>query len=66
MEDARDLWGHDGWGRRGTEMELDLSPFHDVRAIGVEGAGHWVHHDQFEVFMDHIESFLSDEREDSP
>lgn len=71
MEDARDLWnqiqspiliiwGRDGWGRQGTDFELDLSPFHDVRAVGVEGAGHWVHHDQFELFMGHVEGFLGE------
>lgn len=68
MEDARDLWnqircpilivwGEESWGRRG--IELDLSAFHDYRAVRVTDAGHWVHHDQFEVFMQHVNEFLA-------
>jgi pimeloyl-ACP methyl ester carboxylesterase len=68
MEDARDLWnqircpilvlyGEESWGRR-FPGGLDLSPFHDVRVIRVERAGHWVHHDQFEAMMEHINRFL--------
>lgn len=69
MEDARDLWNQirapiliiwseEGWGRR-DDFELDLSPFHDVRAVRVDGAGHWVHHDQFDRFMELVTSFLA-------
>ncbi|HYB98367.1 MAG TPA: alpha/beta hydrolase [Candidatus Limnocylindrales bacterium] len=32
--------------------------FHDYTYAEVEKAGHWVHHDRFEVFMGHLESFL--------
>lgn len=66
--DARDLWnqircpifiiyGADGWGRR-DDFELDLSPFHDVRAEEVQDAGHWVHHDQFDIFIALVQDFL--------
>ncbi len=69
MEDARDLWnqircpiliiwGAESWGTRFHHM--DLSPFHDYRTEKVEGAGHWVHHDQFEVFMGHVDAFLAE------
>jgi pimeloyl-ACP methyl ester carboxylesterase len=69
MEDARDLWnqirspmlivwGSEGWGARGGKP--DLSAFHDYRAVEVAGAGHWVHHDQFEVFMRHVNEFLGE------
>lgn len=69
MEDARDLWnqirspmliiwGTESWGARmGTP---DLSAFHDYRFVEVENAGHWVHHDQFETFMGHVNAFLSE------
>lgn len=68
MEDARDLWnqvrcpililyGDESWGRRFPDG-LDLSPFHDYRVERIEDAGHWVHHDQFEVTMAHINAFL--------
>lgn len=67
MEDARDLWnqitcpililwGKESWGSRSGRM--DLSAFHDCRSVEVEGAGHWVHHDQFETFMGHVNAFL--------
>jgi pimeloyl-ACP methyl ester carboxylesterase len=67
--DARDLWnqircpiliiyGEDGWGKR-DDFELDLSPFHDVRAEKVVDAGHWVHHDQFDTFIRLVQDFLS-------
>ncbi len=70
MEDARDLWnqircpllilwGEESWGRRFTEG-LDLSAFHDYRAIKIEKAGHWVHHDQFDTFMKHVNEFLAE------
>ncbi len=66
--DARDLWnqircpililyGDEGWGKR-ENFRLDLSPFHDVRAEEVAGAGHWVHHDQFDTFIRIVQDFL--------
>ncbi len=68
MEDARDLWnqircpmliiwGKESWGnRQGT---VDMSSFHDYRSVEVADAGHWVHHDQFDVFMKHVNDFLN-------
>ena len=38
--------------------------FADYTYAEIDGAGHWVHHDQFEVFMNHVESFLEIERRD--
>jgi len=32
--------------------------FRDYRYVEVAKAGHWVHHDQFEVFIDHLQDFL--------
>jgi pimeloyl-ACP methyl ester carboxylesterase len=70
MEDARDLWnqircpmliiwGRESWGTR-PGGPPDLSAFHDYRAVEIERAGHWVHHDQFETFMEHVNAFLAD------
>jgi pimeloyl-ACP methyl ester carboxylesterase len=67
MEDARDLWnqvrcpmliiwGKESWGNRAGTM--DFSAFHDYGSVEVAGAGHWVHHDEFEVFMRHVNEFL--------
>ena len=69
MEDARDLWnqircpmlviwGRESWGNRNGVV--DLSAFHDVQSAEIANAGHWVHHDQFEVFMSHVNEFLDD------
>ena len=69
MEDARDLWnqircpmllvwGKESWGNRSGVM--DFSAFHDFRSVEVADAGHWVHHDQFEVFMRHVNEFLGE------
>lgn len=70
MEDARDLWnqircpilviwGDESWGRR-FKGGLDFSAFHDYRTAAVADAGHWVHHDQFEEVMDHVNRFLAE------
>lgn len=67
MEDARDLWnqitcpmlilwGKESWGSRPVKM--DLSAFHNYRAVEIDDAGHWLHHDQFETFMGHVNAFL--------
>jgi pimeloyl-ACP methyl ester carboxylesterase len=32
--------------------------FRDRRTVVVEGAGHWVHHDQFENFIASLQTFL--------
>jgi pimeloyl-ACP methyl ester carboxylesterase len=70
MEDARDLWnqircpilviyGDESWGRRFPEG-LDLSAFHDYRLVKVGNAGHWVHHDQFDTVLGHVNGFLAE------
>jgi len=68
MEDARDLWnqirsplliiwGQESWGKRFPT--LDLSAFHNYQTAKVEKAGHWVHHDQFDVFINLVREFLA-------
>lgn len=70
MEDARDLWnqircpmliiwGRESWGTR-PGGPPDLSAFHNYRYVEIENAGHWVHHDQFETFMSHVNAFLAE------
>ncbi len=69
MEDARDiwnqvrcpvllLWGEESWGGRMMNPDV-LSAFHNYEAVMVEKAGHWVHHDQFEVFIAQVRRFLA-------
>jgi pimeloyl-ACP methyl ester carboxylesterase len=33
--------------------------FRDARVLGVEGAGHWVHHDRLDLFLHAVRDFLS-------
>jgi pimeloyl-ACP methyl ester carboxylesterase len=34
--------------------------FRDVRSVNVPGAGHWVHHDQLELFLEHVRTFFAE------
>jgi pimeloyl-ACP methyl ester carboxylesterase len=45
-------WHFDRQGDRATEV------FRDMQSVTIEGAGHWVHHDQFEKFVDVCRAFL--------
>lgn len=38
------------------------SHFQNARVENIEGAGHWVHHDQLPVFLDLVQDFLSESR----
>lgn len=69
MEDARDIWnqirapllfiqGAESWGAE--ETDPDFSAFHNYRAETVKGAGHWVHHDRFDRFLELVEGFLAE------
>lgn len=53
------ITGAESWERdyAGT-VDFDLA-FEDARHVVVDGAGHWVHHDQLERFLDMIEDFLA-------
>lgn len=68
MEDARDIWnqirapllfiqGEESWGK---QSPVDYSAFHNYRTVTVDGAGHWVHHDRFERFLELVEGFLGE------
>ena len=37
-----------------------IKHFANARLVNVEGAGHWVHHDQLEVFMEAVDGFLAE------
>jgi pimeloyl-ACP methyl ester carboxylesterase len=32
--------------------------FRNARVVAVEGAGHWVHHDRLDAFLDILKEFL--------
>jgi pimeloyl-ACP methyl ester carboxylesterase len=70
LEDARDLWNQsrcpvllvrgDRSGAADPELDGKATAFHNYRSVTVPGAGHWVHHDRFEPFMDLLRDFLRD------
>ena len=33
--------------------------FQDAQVVNIEGAGHWVHHDQLDIFLGHVRKFLA-------
>jgi pimeloyl-ACP methyl ester carboxylesterase len=49
--------GMESWA---TDPAADgrLSHFGNARVLAVENAGHWVHHDQLELFLREVRSFL--------
>jgi pimeloyl-ACP methyl ester carboxylesterase len=64
----------DMWGRvacptllvHGTESwapnpaaDGSAAHFRDARVVNIPGAGHWPHHDRFDLFMRHVREFLA-------
>jgi pimeloyl-ACP methyl ester carboxylesterase len=69
-EDAHELWdnitcpvllvrGKESWAPDPEASHL-LGHFNDARAITLPDAGHWVHHDQLEPFVDSVRDFIRD------
>lgn len=69
MVDAVDIWkqitcpvlllrGTESWA---SDPEIDgrAKNFQQYTFFNITGAGHWVHHDQLAVFLDHVRRFLS-------
>lgn len=50
--------GAESWASN-PEKDGRAAHFRNARVVSVEKAGHWVHHDQFRVFMAEVEAFLS-------
>jgi pimeloyl-ACP methyl ester carboxylesterase len=50
------------WGRESFATDPDLAPearaLRNVHVVKVDRAGHWVHHDQLEVFLSETQKFL--------
>jgi pimeloyl-ACP methyl ester carboxylesterase len=68
LEDARVIWnqirapvllikGSESW-TSDPEEDGRASAFHDYRLVEIDGAGHWVHHDQLEKFIAVVRGFL--------
>jgi pimeloyl-ACP methyl ester carboxylesterase len=68
-EQSVELWGRISCPTllvRGTESWASdpdddgrAAHFHNARVVNIEKAGHWVHHDQLDVFMGHVREFLA-------
>ncbi len=53
------VWGRESWA---TDPEQDgrLAYFQNARVLGVDQAGHWVHHDQLDLFLREVRAFLAE------
>jgi pimeloyl-ACP methyl ester carboxylesterase len=53
------VWGRESWA---TNPETDgrLTHFKNARVLAVDNAGHWVHHDQLDLFLREVKAFLAD------
>ena len=69
IEDARVIWnqircpvllirGAESW-TGDPEADDRASAFHNYRSILVEGAGHWLHHDRLDKFIEVVSDFLA-------
>jgi pimeloyl-ACP methyl ester carboxylesterase len=70
VEEQRQIWGNIACPVllvRGTESWASdpvadgrIEHLRNARLVNVEGAGHWVHHDKLDVFMEHVDAFLAE------
>lgn len=70
VADAREIWNQircpvllirgDESFARDPETDGIASAFHDYRSVLITQAGHWVHHDQLDLFMAELTPFLRD------
>jgi pimeloyl-ACP methyl ester carboxylesterase len=51
------MYGADSWASN-PEKDGRARHFHDARVVTVKNAAHWLHHDQFEVFLAEVKAFL--------
>ena len=51
------VYGADSWASNPAE-DGRAEPFQNAEVSVIERAGHWLHHDQFEVFMRDLQTFL--------
>lgn len=51
------VYGKESWARDPAE-DGRLAYFKNAQVLGVEKAGHWVHHDQLPLFIDEVDRFL--------
>lgn len=70
VDDMRALWaritsptllvrGADSWASDPVK-DGRIEPFPNARAVTIDGAGHWVHHDQLAAFLAAVRAFLAE------
>ncbi|HEY8494290.1 MAG TPA: alpha/beta hydrolase [Myxococcota bacterium] len=70
FEELRALWGRiacptllvrgsDSWAGD-PEADGRIQAFRDARSVAIAKAGHWVHHDQLDAFLDVVRSFFAE------
>jgi pimeloyl-ACP methyl ester carboxylesterase len=52
------VFGRESWAKD-PAADGRAGYFRDARVLGVDGAGHWVHHDRLAVFLDAVRDFLA-------
>jgi pimeloyl-ACP methyl ester carboxylesterase len=52
------VYGKESWTKNPAD-DGRAGYFRDARILGVEGAGHWVHHDRLDVFLGEVRGFLA-------
>lgn len=71
LEDARVIWnqircpvllirGAGSWAQQSDDDDR-MSAFHNYESVVIEDAGHWVHHDQLDHFLEVVSEFLVSE-----
>lgn len=53
-------YGEKSWASN-PEKDGRTAYFQDARTVSFPDAGHWLHHDRFEMFMDEVERFLGED-----
>jgi pimeloyl-ACP methyl ester carboxylesterase len=56
------IYGADSWASN-PAVDGRLKHFPNARVVVIEGAGHWVHHDRQDAFLDELCPFLMGERD---
>jgi hypothetical protein len=51
------VFGRESWAKDPRD-DGRADYFRDARVLGVEGAGHWVHHDRLDFFLHSVRDFL--------
>ncbi len=51
------LYGSKGWSGNPFDKKKN-SPHHSVKSMQIDDAGHWLHHERFDIFVEIVASFL--------